>query len=81
MDDALLVRGMDDLADPVDELHPIVPVDVNGIHKLAGEEYHRLYRDVYDLHVSILRLTNTYGPRMRVRDARHTFLGRMVGYY
>jgi nucleoside-diphosphate-sugar epimerase len=63
---------------PVDERHPIVPVDVNGIHKLAGEEYHRLYREVYDLHVSILRLTNTYGPRMRVRDARHTFLGEWV---
>ena len=23
----------------------------------------------------MLRLTNTYGPRMRVRDARQTFLG------
>ena len=24
---------------------------------------------------SILRLTNTYGPRMRIKDARQTFLG------
>jgi nucleoside-diphosphate-sugar epimerase len=60
---------------PVDEGHPIAPVDVNGINKTAGEWYHRLYGDVYGMRVSILRMTNTYGPRMRVRDARQTFLG------
>ena len=60
---------------PVDEAHPIVPVDVNGINKAAGEWYHLLYGDRYDMHVSVLRLTNTYGPRMRVKDARQTFLG------
>jgi UDP-glucose 4-epimerase len=60
---------------PVDESHPIEPVDVNGINKTAGEWYHLLYGQVYGLHVSALRLTNTYGPRMRVRDARQTFLG------
>ncbi|MDQ3894751.1 MAG: NAD-dependent epimerase/dehydratase family protein [Actinomycetota bacterium] len=60
---------------PVEEGHPIAPVDVNGINKTAGEWYHRLYGDVYGMRVSILRMTNTYGPRMRVRDARQTFLG------
>jgi UDP-glucose 4-epimerase len=60
---------------PVDERHPIVPVDVNGINKTAGEWYHELYGDVYGLRVAVLRLTNTYGPRMRVVDARQTFLG------
>ena len=60
---------------PVGEDHPIAPVDVNGIDKTAGEWYHLLYGDVYGLHVSVLRLTNTYGPRMRVKDARQTFLG------
>lgn len=60
---------------PVDESHPVVPVDVNGINKAAGESYHLLYGEVYGLHVSALRLTNTYGPRMRVKDARQTFLG------
>lgn len=60
---------------PVDESHPIVPVDVNGVNKTAGEWYHRLYGDVYGLRVAVLRLTNTYGPRMRVVDARQTFLG------
>ena len=63
---------------PVSESHPIAPVDVNGIHKLAGEWYHLLYGQVYGLRVSVLRLTNTYGPRMRVRDSRQTFLGTWV---
>lgn len=60
---------------PVDEKHPIKPVDINGIHKIAAEEYHRLYGEVYGLACTSLRLTNTYGPGMRVRDARQTFLG------
>jgi UDP-glucose 4-epimerase len=60
---------------PVDEAHPIVPVDVNGINKVASESYHLLYGRVYGLEVTCLRLTNTYGPRMRVKDARQTFLG------
>ena len=60
---------------PVDEDHPVNPVDVNGINKLSAELYHRLYHNVYGLSTSILRLTNTIGPRMRIRDARQTFLG------
>jgi UDP-glucose 4-epimerase len=60
---------------PVDESHPIEPVDVNGVHKAAAERYHLIYSRVYGIPVTILRLTNTYGPGMRVRDARQTFLG------
>ncbi|MDR3358365.1 MAG: NAD-dependent epimerase/dehydratase family protein [Desulfovibrio sp.] len=60
---------------PVDEKHPARPVDVNGIHKLAGEWYHLLYNSVYGIRSCVLRLTNTYGPRMRIRDARQTFVG------
>lgn len=60
---------------PVDEAHPIRPVDVNGINKLAGEWYHLLYNNVYGIRACALRLTNTYGPAMRVKDARQTFLG------
>jgi UDP-glucose 4-epimerase len=60
---------------PVDEKHPLRPTDVNGINKMAGEWYHILYHNVYGIRVTSLRLTNTYGPRMRVKDARQTFLG------
>jgi UDP-glucose 4-epimerase len=60
---------------PVDEKHPLRPIDVNGINKLAGEQYHLLYNQVYGIRSTILRLTNTIGPRMRVKDARQTFVG------
>ena len=60
---------------PVDEKHPLRPIDVNGINKLAGEQYHSLYNQVYGIRSTILRLTNTIGPRMRVKDARQTFVG------
>ena len=60
---------------PVDERHPLNPVDINGIHKMAGEFYHRLFNNVYGIRACVLRLTNTIGPRMRVRDARQTFVG------
>ena len=60
---------------PVDERHLLRPTDVNGINKMAGEWYHILYSHVYGLRGCALRLTNTYGPGMRVKDARQTFLG------
>jgi UDP-glucose 4-epimerase len=60
---------------PVDERHLLRPVDVNGINKMAGEWYHILYNNVYGIRACALRLTNTIGPRMRVKDARQTFLG------
>ncbi|HLJ96171.1 MAG TPA: NAD-dependent epimerase/dehydratase family protein [Gemmataceae bacterium] len=60
---------------PVDENHLLGPVDVNGVNKIAGEEYHILYNNVYDVRACALRLTNTIGPRMRVKDARQTFVG------
>ena len=60
---------------PVDERHLLRPADVNGINKMAGEWYHILYNNVYGIRASVLRLTNTIGPRMRVKDARQTFLG------
>jgi UDP-glucose 4-epimerase len=63
---------------PVDEKHLLRPVDVNGVNKMAGESFHILYNNVYGLRACALRLTNTIGPRMRVKDARQTFLGLWI---
>lgn len=63
---------------PVDETHPLSPVDINGVNKLAGEYYHRLYSEIYGIPSVSLRLTNIYGPRMRIKDARQTFLGTWI---
>ena len=55
---------------PVTENHPAVPIDVNGIHKLAAEYYHLLYDSADGIRSTVLRLTNTYGPRQRINDDR-----------
>jgi nucleoside-diphosphate-sugar epimerase len=60
---------------PVDEKHLLQPVDVNGVNKMAGEWFHILYNNVYDIRTCALRLTNIFGPGMRVKDAKQTFLG------
>jgi UDP-glucose 4-epimerase len=59
---------------PVDEKHPIYPTDVNAINSIAGEWYHILYHDVYDLNTVSLRLTNTYGPRQLMKHNRQGFI-------
>jgi UDP-glucose 4-epimerase len=59
---------------PVDEEHPVAPVDVNGITKYATEQLHLLYHDVYGLRTSAIRLTNVFGPRQRLRDNLQGFL-------
>jgi UDP-glucose 4-epimerase len=63
---------------PVTEDHPTLPIDVNGINKLAAEYYHLLYDRTYDLRSVVLRLTNTYGPRQQIRNDRQGFIGVFI---
>jgi len=63
---------------PVDEKHPIDPVDVNGINTMAGEWYHLLYAKVYGMRAVALRLTNTYGPRQKISNVKHGFVGTFI---
>jgi UDP-glucose 4-epimerase len=63
---------------PVDERHPLYPTDVNGINNLAGEWYHTLYHNVYDMDTVSLRLTNTYGARQLIKHNRQGFIGVFV---
>ena len=63
---------------PVTEDHPTVPIDVNGINKLAAEYYHLLYHRTYGLRSVVLRLTNSYGPRQQIRNDRQSFIGIMI---
>ncbi len=60
---------------PVDEKHALRPPDVNGVNKLAAEQLHMVYAKAHGIAATALRLTNCYGPRMRVKDARQTFIG------
>ncbi len=63
---------------PVDENHPARPTDVNGAHKLAAEHLHLVYARAYGLRTTVLRLTNTYGPRMLMRHNRQGFIAWFV---
>lgn len=60
---------------PVDEAHPLAPTDINGVNKMAGEAFHLMFHSAYGVNTRSLRLTNVYGPGMRIRDARQNFLG------
>ena len=59
---------------PVDEGHPVQPTDVNGINKMAGEWYHILYHNVYNIRTVSLRLTNTFGPGLLMKHNRQGFI-------
>lgn len=63
---------------PVNEDHPIDPPDANAVSKWAAEQYWLLERKVHGRPVVSLRLTNCYGPGLRVKDHRQTFLGLWV---
>ncbi len=63
---------------PVDEKHPILPVDVNGINKYAAEMYYTLYSNLYNMRCVNLRLTNTYGPGQQLRGNKQGFAGVFI---
>lgn len=63
---------------PVNENHPMNPVDVNGINNIAGEQYHILYNKIYGLRTTSLRLTNTYGPRHSMKSDDQSFLNWLI---
>jgi len=63
---------------PVDEKHPVHPTDVNGINIMAGEWYHILYNNIYNIRACSLRMTNVYGPRQLIKHNRQGFIGWFI---
>jgi UDP-glucose 4-epimerase len=64
---------------PVDEDHPIDPVDFNGIHKRAAEHYHLMLSRDGQVDAIVLRLTNVYGPRLAIGVSGQGFLPAFLG--
>ena len=60
---------------PVNEAHPINPQDMNGVSKPAGDQYWMVEGRVRGRQFSSLRLTNCYGPKLRIKDDRQYFIG------
>ncbi len=48
---------------PCDEDHPVQPICQYGVSKHTVEHYLYLYAENYDLHYTVLRYPNVYGPR------------------
>lgn len=63
---------------PLDERHPVAPVDVNGVSKRAAELLHKVYHQAYRLRTTSLRMTNTYGPRLNLRGASAGLVGAFL---
>ena len=54
---------------PIDENHPTNPLSPYALHKLIGEQYCKLYSDIYGLDTVCLRYFNVYGNRMSNKGA------------
>jgi UDP-glucose 4-epimerase len=66
---------------PIDETHPTEPTCSYGIGKLAIEKYLGLWRRLYGLEDTVLRLSNPYGERQNpaaAQGAVAVFLGRVL---
>lgn len=63
---------------PVDESHPVNPVDFNGVHKYAATMYHLMLSRSGELDGRVLRLTNVYGPRIALDVPCQGFLGTFL---
>ena len=63
---------------PVDEAHPVQPVDFNGIHKYAATAYHLLWTTLGRIDARVLCLTNVYGPRLALALTGQGFLGNFL---
>lgn len=63
---------------PMDEAHPIRPVDFNGVHKYAANMYHTMLSRSGHLDAVVLRLTNVYGPRMALQIPCQGFLSTFL---
>lgn len=60
---------------PVDERHPVRPIDFNGVHKFAATQYHTMLTRQGELDAIALLLTNVYGPRQSLTAQNQGFLG------
>ncbi|HEY1340820.1 MAG TPA: NAD-dependent epimerase/dehydratase family protein [Bryobacteraceae bacterium] len=63
---------------PVDEQHPVRPVDFNGISKYAATAYHLMWSTMGRLDAIALCLTNVYGPRIALNAPCQGFLGNFI---
>mgnify|MGYP000452854843 CR=1 FL=1 len=60
---------------PTPETHPINPLSPYGLQKLIGEQYCKMFSEVYGLDTCSLRYFNVYGERMNLTGAYCLVMG------
>lgn len=68
----------DGIGDEIVEDSPMIPRDVQGIHKLAGELYFRVYAKSRGLRAVSLRVPNCFGPRQPVTGDDIGLVGSLI---
>ena len=63
---------------PIDENHPLSPLSPYALHKLIGEQYCKLYSNLYDLDTACLRYFNAYGDRMPSEGAYRSVISVFI---
>ena len=66
---------------PTTEDESIKPLSPYALHKYQGEEYCRLYSQIYNLDTVVLRYFNVYGPRMTNTGAYRSVLNVFLEAY
>jgi len=59
---------------PIDENHPIETLSPYALHKLVGEQYCKMYSNIYNIDTVCLRYFNVYGDRMSNTGAYRSVL-------
>ena len=67
-----------DVLEPMEEGASLSPKSTYAVAKLVGEEYCKAFYDQYDLHYTILRYFNVYGPRQDKRFVISRFVNRAL---
>jgi UDP-glucose 4-epimerase len=64
--------------DLVTERSSTNPLSLYGIHKLTSEKYLLMYYKDFGIPVTILRLTNPYGPRQQIKHSKYSLVGWFI---
>jgi nucleoside-diphosphate-sugar epimerase len=63
---------------PVAEDDPLDPLCVHAVHKVAVESYLKIYRQLYGLRSTVLRITNPFGPGQPAGRSAYGIVNRMI---
>jgi len=65
-------------ATSISEESETIPVDVQGIHKLTGEHYYRVFSKFFDLNTIVLRIPNCFGNNQPVKGEDIGLIGSFI---